>query len=118
MSLNKLVLVVDHDIDEAKLLHILLTRLGLDCLVVFSHEEAFETVWENPVNLILIRRSEPTYALCHQLKSNLQTASIPIILLCVTHRDEDDRLIEVSDSQVFRPWHPVTLTQMVKSYLE
>jgi len=79
-----MLLIVDDEIQQRKLLETLLRHEGYQIVSAASGEEALRLVAQQPPDLILLDIMMPGmdgYEVAHQLKGNQATANIPIIML-------------------------------------
>lgn len=116
------ILVVDDALENRELLGAHLTHAGYDVLMAADGQEALAAVAAQTPDLILLDVMMPVldgYEVCRRLKSNEQTAFIPIVILTAL-QDLDFRLrgIELgADDFLTKPFNHLELLTRVRSLL-
>jgi len=116
------ILVVDDEPVNRRLARAVLTPLGYRLLEACDGEEALETVRKEIPDLILLDIRMPKrdgYSVCKELKQNLKTKLVPIIMTTSLHQVEDKiKGIELGvDDFLIKPLHIAELTSRVRSLL-
>jgi DNA-binding response OmpR family regulator len=116
------ILIVEDDPITQKTVAILMTRVGFASTFASNGVEALEKVVENPPDLIISDVMMPVmdgFTFLYALRSNPQTANLPIILL--TARDSREDIIDGIDmganDYIPKPFDPDTLLASVKARL-
>jgi DNA-binding response OmpR family regulator len=116
------ILIVEDDTVTQKTVAILMARAGFASSFASNGVEALEKVVENPPDLIISDVMMPEmdgFTLLYALRSNPQTANIPIILL--TARDSEVDIIDGinmgASDYIPKPFDPNTLLVSVKARL-
>ena len=117
------ILIVEDDPVTQKTVAIIMARAGYASTFASNGVEALEKVVENPPDLIISDVMMPEmdgFTFLYALRSNPQTANIPIILL--TARDSGDDIIDGIDmganDYIPKPFDPNTLLSSVKARLK
>jgi putative two-component system response regulator len=117
------ILVVDDNHDNTLLMRELLVSRGYDVDTACSAEEAEAKVRERHPDLLLLDVVMPGksgYELCHDLKEDVETRLIPIVMITgLTDREDKVRGIESgADDFLNKPIFPEELFARVKSLLK
>ncbi len=123
MKNKKLVLVVDDNSENRKLLGNLLQANNYDVGSASDGERALEFIKNKHPDLILLDIIMPDmdgYEVCKKLKSNLETQYIPIIFLTAKTGTEDlVKGFEVGGvDYVSKPFNEIELLARVKTHIE
>jgi putative nucleotidyltransferase with HDIG domain len=120
---KRTILVVDDDRRVLDLLQISLTQNGYRIVTAQTGEEALETVRRDPPNLLILDLRLPKkngYEVCAALKSNKDTAHIPIVMVSAT-AEVDARLqglMHGADDYLTKPFSPKELLIKVRRIFE
>ena len=115
------VLVVDDEPAVRGMLTVALEMAGFEVVEAESSSSAFHEIADSVPDLMLIDWMMPQVSgleLCRRLRSNPDTASIPLILL--TAREEENAKItglEVADDYITKPFSPRELVARLKALL-
>jgi putative two-component system response regulator len=117
------ILVVDDNHDNTLLMRELLLSRGYDVDTASTAEEAEAKIRERHPDLLLLDVVMPGksgYELCHQLKDDVETRLIPIVMITgLTDREDKVRGIESgADDFLNKPIFPEELFARVKSLLK
>jgi signal transduction histidine kinase/DNA-binding response OmpR family regulator len=115
------VLVVDDDTEVAHYLQTLLSP-HFQVFVCFNADSAFKTVKERLPDLVLsdvVMPGASGYELCKQIKENLQSSHIPVIMLTAkaTVENQIEGLDTGADAYVTKPFAPAYLLSLIRSQL-
>lgn len=123
MSDKPLILIVDDNPANRKMLEILLKKDGYESLSLEDGKQTIEKTAEIAPDLILLDIMMPGfdgYHVCEELKSSKKTRDIPIIF--ITAKADSDALVkgfEVGASDyITKPFKPVELLARVKTHIE
>ncbi|GJM24064.1 MAG: DNA-binding response regulator [Phycisphaerae bacterium] len=103
------ILVVEDEVDLARMLQFNLERDGYGCTVANSGDKALQHIKENPPNLVLLDRMLPGLTgddVIMALRREPKTAHIPVIML-TAKAEEDDQLVGFAfgaDDYVTKPF--------------
>lgn len=116
------IMVVDDEPDLARLVAHHLQREGYQPISASTGTEAIEQIKRQPVSLMildLMMPGEDGLQICKRLRSQPETASLPIIIL--TARDQEtDKIVGLelgADDYITKPFSPRELMARVKSLL-
>ena len=117
------ILVVDDEPTIVRLMEFILARQGHEMLIAVNGEEALQKIREHQPDLVLLDIMMPRidgYAVAQQLRSDPETARLPIIMLSAKAQEEDIRRgQEVGvDAYVTKPFSPEHLVQVVTEHLQ
>ena len=90
----KCILVVDDNRSIVKVLELVLTHEGFEVLTAFDGQAALEAVNNRKPDLIILDIEMPEmsgYEVCRRLSLHAATQNIPVIMLTVKGRIEEDR---------------------------
>lgn len=116
------ILVVDDETDIQELVRYNLAKEGYGVECVGSGEEAVRRVRQTPPDLILLDLMLPGLDgldVCRQLKANLATAQIPVVMLTAKGEDADivTGLELGAEDYITKPFSPRVLIARVKAVL-
>jgi two-component system sensor histidine kinase/response regulator len=116
------VLIVDDTKDSIDLLVYFLKPAGYELLIAHDGLEAIEIVEKNPPDIILLDVMLPKldgFLVCEQLKKNVRTFHIPIIMITALKelKDKIHALEAGADDFISKPFDNVELITRVKSLL-
>ncbi len=127
MADKKKILLVDDDPDFVQAVQVIVESGGYDVRVAYDGKEGLEAVAEEKPDLIVLDVMMPVmngHEACAELKSNPETAGIPIILLTAvaervttstySHRD---MLESEAEDYMPKPVEPKELLELIKSWL-
>jgi len=119
---KKKILVVDGDSGILELVESNLPRDAYQVRGVFRPEQILAEATENPPDLVLLDLMPPglgALSACRELKNNLETGHIPIVLLTAQGEDSDivNGLDLGADGYLPRPFSPRVLAAMVRAVL-
>ncbi len=117
------ILIVEDDPVIQKTVAILMARAGFVTTFASNGVEALEKVVNNPPGLIISDVMMPEmdgFTLLYALRSNPQTANIPIILLTARGSNDDikDGINMGANDYIPKPFDPNTLLASVKARLK
>jgi two-component system alkaline phosphatase synthesis response regulator PhoP len=128
MADKKKVLLVDDDPDFVEAIKVIVENGGYAVRVAYDGAEGLEAVAEEKPDLIVLDVMMPVmngHEACAKLKSDPQTAKIPIILLTAvadrvttstyTHRD---MLESQAEDYMPKPVEPMELLNLIKHWLK
>jgi len=126
MSEKKKVLLVDDDPDFVEAVKVIVENGGYDVRVAYDGKEGLEAVAEERPDIIVLDVMMPVmngHEACAKLKSDEETADIPIILLTAvadrvttstyTHRD---MLESEADDYIPKPVEPKDLLELIENW--
>jgi cyclic di-GMP phosphodiesterase len=118
-----IILVVDDNADNALLMRELLTSRGYEVVVALQVEQAEQKIRQHHPDLILLDVVMPGksgYELCRELKDDVATRLIPVVMITgLTDREDKVRGIEAgADDFLNKPIFPEELFARVKSLLK
>lgn len=123
MGEKKRILLVDDELDIAKLVVFRLQKAGYDVISIDSGKGAFKLLNHKP-DLILLDILLPDidgYTLCKTIKSNPDYKDIPVILFTAsaTELGKLDQKIKELDAQdyIIKPFDPEELLSKIKKYI-
>ncbi len=119
---KKKVLIVDDDVDVMHYLTEILLP-NYDVLKRYNADSAFTLLKEESVDIVIsdvVMPDKDGYELCRQIKENIQTSHIPVILLTAKATVEDQvmGLNYGADAYVTKPFDPQYLTALVGSQIK
>jgi CheY-like chemotaxis protein/anti-sigma regulatory factor (Ser/Thr protein kinase) len=115
----KTVLVVDDDPDIAQLVRLQLESSGYRVLTASRGNQALELVKENKVDLVLLDRLLPDVNgldILDTLKTDAETAPIPVIMLTIIE-DDGDAMARGSSAYMVKPVNEQLLLEQVETAL-
>jgi len=128
MTEKKKILLVDDDPDFVEAVKVIVESGGYDVRVAYDGQEGLAMVDKERPDLIVLDVMMPVmngHETCARLKSNKETAKIPIILLTAvadrvttstyTHRD---MLESEAEDYMPKPVEPAELLELIKSWLK
>jgi two-component system alkaline phosphatase synthesis response regulator PhoP len=118
---RKRILVVDDERDIVELIRYNLAKEGYDVLTAYNGREALEKVSGN-TDLILLDVMMPLvdgFETCRRIKSNAQTAAVPVVFLTARLGEADEVVgLELgADDYIQKPISPRKLVARVKAVL-
>lgn len=119
---QKKILIVEDERDILQLVKHYLEKEGLRTTVAMTGLEALKRVAEDKPNLIVLDLMLPEMdglEVCKRLRSSLETAMLPIIML-TAKAEESDTIVGLelgADDYVTKPFSPKTLVARVKALL-
>lgn len=127
MAEKKKILLIDDDPDFVQAVQVIVESGGYEVRVAYDGKEGLEAVAEEKPDLIVLDVMMPVmngHEACAELKSNPETAGIPIILLTAvaervttstySHRD---MLESEAEDYMPKPVEPKELLELIKSWL-
>jgi len=127
MAEKKKILLIDDDPDFVEAVKVIVENAGYDVRVAYDGAEGLEAVAQEKPDLIVLDVMMPVmngHEACAKLKSDPQTAKIPIILLTAvadrvttstyTHRD---MLESEAEDYMPKPVEPEELLSLIKGWL-
>ena len=116
------ILVVDDEENIRELVRYNLAREGYQVTTVGSGEEALKQAGSKPPDLIVLDLMLPGmdgFAVCRQLKNDVRTAHIPIVMLTVKGEESDIVVgLELgADDYITKPFSPKVLLARIKAVL-
>jgi DNA-binding response OmpR family regulator len=116
------ILIVEDDPVTQKMVSILIARAGFGSIFASNGVEALEKVVENPPDLIISDVMMPEmdgFTFLYALRSNPQTANIPIIMLTArdSSNDINDGIDMGANDYIPKPFDSETLIASVKARL-
>ncbi len=128
MAEKKKILLIDDDPDFVEAVKVIVENAGYDVRVAYDGAEGLEAVALEKPDLIVLDVMMPVmngHEACAKLKSDPQTAKIPIILLTAvadrvttstyTHRD---MLESEAEDYMPKPVEPAELLSLIKGWLK
>jgi two-component system alkaline phosphatase synthesis response regulator PhoP len=128
MAEKKKILLIDDDPDFVEAVKVIVENAGYDVRVAYDGAEGLEAVAQEKPDLIVLDVMMPVmngHEACAKLKSDPQTAKIPIILLTAvadrvttstyTHRD---MLESEAEDYMPKPVEPAELLSLIKGWLK
>ncbi|MEI7657954.1 MAG: response regulator [Phycisphaerae bacterium] len=122
MALAPFILIVDDERDLVELVGYNLRKAGYDIAVAFTGRQALESVARRAPDLILLDVMLPELSgteVASRIRSNPQTASIPIIML-TAKSEEVDQIVGLTvgaDDYIPKPFSMKVLTARVQALL-
>ena len=122
MALAPFILIVDDERDLVELVGYNLRKAGYDIAVAFSGRQALDSVARRAPDLILLDVMLPELSgteVASRIRSNPQTASIPIIML-TAKSEEVDQIVGLTvgaDDYIPKPFSMKVLTARVQALL-
>ncbi len=122
MALAPFILIVDDERDLVELVGYNLRKAGFDIAVAFTGRQALESVGRRAPDLILLDVMLPELSgteVASRIRSNPQTASIPIIML-TAKSEEVDQIVGLTvgaDDYIPKPFSMKVLTARVQALL-
>ena len=121
--MKKKILLVDDEPDIILIVRGRLISWGYDVETVMNGRAALEAVKRQKPDLIVMDVRMPVMSgpeACTQLKTDPQTASIPIILMTAsTEIGRGDAFTQsMADDFVLKPFDPAVLLEKIKKYLD
>jgi CheY-like chemotaxis protein len=119
---QKLILVIDDEEAIVLLLETILSVYGYRSIACMNPEKAIQTVLEQRPNLIILDIAMPGidgYEICSKLKSNPETANIPILMLTALALAQDKKhsLECGADAFVFKPFDPQNIIEEIEKLI-
>jgi DNA-binding response OmpR family regulator len=119
--MNK-VLIVDDDPDIRTLYGLLLRREGFEVIEAGSGQEALSKVQAETPTLVLLDVMMPGmngYEVCQRIKSDPQTANLPILMISgkTTIADRKNGMLVGADDFLAKTIRPQSLISRVKTFL-
>lgn len=119
---SKRILIVDDEPHIQEVIRVSLEDFGFDLMEVADGENVYQTVLDARPDLILLDVMMPGkdgYTVCQELKSDPQTAGIPIILLTAKSRPEEmeQGLAAGANAYVAKPFSPLSLLTVIHQHL-
>lgn len=128
MAEKKKILLIDDDPDFVQAVQVIVESGGYEVRVAYDGKEGLEAVAEEKPDLIVLDVMMPVmngHEACAKLKSDPETAEIPIILLTAvaervttstySHRD---MLESEAEDYMPKPVEPAELLELIKSWLK
>ena len=116
------VLIVDDEIDSLKLIGLLLESKGYQIVAAQNGERAIEKALQEPPDLVILDVMMPGmsgYEVCRRLRTNPQTATIPILMFTAKTQVMDKVIgFEAgADEYLTKPIQPAELLDRVEMLL-
>lgn len=116
------ILVVEDDTRIQELLHYNLTRAGFSVVSAYSAEEALSFLSQRPIDIVILDLMLPGMdglTFCRRLKSQPDTANIPVIMLTARGEDQDivTGLETGADDYIPKPFSPKVLIARIRAVL-
>jgi DNA-binding response OmpR family regulator len=116
------ILVVDDEPDILELARVILKSKGYEVITANDGQEALEKVSVSKPDLIILDILMPRmngFEVCKKLKSDQETASIPILMFTVLGRDKDREqgLKAGADDYLVKPFSAEELINIIKNRL-
>jgi len=113
-------LIVEDDPDIAKLIDFNLTGAGFESRLVITGEEALQSVVHEPTEIVILDLTLPGIdglTVCRRLKDDVQTRSIPILIVSARGEEEDVIAgLEIgADDYVTKPFSPRVLVARARA---
>jgi len=120
---NRVILVVDDNRDNLRLLSTILSDAGYGVRVAMNGEMALESVNSTPVDLILLDIRMPGvdgYEVCRRLKSDEKTKDIPVLFISAAKEIEEKvKSFSVGGvDYISKPFQSEEILARVKVHLE
>jgi DNA-binding response OmpR family regulator len=120
--LSAKVLIVDDEIDSLKLIGLLLESKGYQIVAAQNGERAIEKALQEPPDLVILDVMMPGmsgYEVCRRLRTNPQTATIPILMFTAKTQVMDKVIgFEAgADEYLTKPIQPAELLDRVEMLL-
>lgn len=118
----KRILIVDDEADVLKMVTYRVQKAGYEALTAIDGEKALEAVDKEHPDLILLDLRLPIvdgWEVCHHLKNDKKTASIPIIILSASIsalNAEKTKELKAED-YVLKPFEPSILLEKIKQLI-
>lgn len=117
----KKILVVDDEIDIAKVTSARLKKLGYEVTNAFSGEEALDFLNKGAFDLVLLDILLPGiqgYDVCRQIKNSDKLKNIPVIFFTATVTKIPEAVKEFgADDYITKPFEVEDLIRIIKKYL-
>ncbi|MDO8528071.1 MAG: response regulator [Deltaproteobacteria bacterium] len=123
MNQKKTILLVDDEKDLSEELGIRLKASGYSVLVAYNGPKGIERAMQEKPDLILLDVIMPKmngYQVCHDLKNDPKTKSIPVILLTAKTQESDKTWGKEcgADEYITKPYEIYSLLSKIKALLE
>ena len=114
------ILVADDERHIVRLVQVILERAGYQVVCAFTAGEALERVIDERPDFLILDTSLPDidgYALTRQIRSNSETAALPIQLFlpCASQAEIDRARDAGADYWLTKPFSPSELLQIVRN---
>lgn len=121
--MNKKILVIEDDPGSLRLMVYSLQHQGYHVLTATNGLEGVREAQEKKPDLIVLDVMLPGldgFELCHRLKTDPETAILPILMVSVKARETDKAtgLKVGADDYMSKPWHRLELLSKVASMLK
>lgn len=116
-------LVVEDSSTDKEIITSFLQRIGISFIVAQSAEEAFDKVKNNQFDLIILDVILPDrsgYEICRDLKAEMVTQKIPV-LICSTKRTDIDKfwgMKQGADAYLAKPLNQEEFMKTIKELIE
>jgi DNA-binding response OmpR family regulator len=113
------VLVVDDDSDILEVLTLILSMNGIQVEAISQGAQVYDNVFVNRPNVILLDvnlGSHDGRTICNDLKSQVETKSIPVIMFSANHNIRQSAMDNKADDFLEKPFDIDQLISRVKSY--
>jgi len=122
MSPKAYILIVEDDLDAAQLIEIILRRAGFKTLTAYDGWDGLQKVQEEKPALVVLDVMMPSidgYEVCRRLRSDPDTAAIPVLMLTAKTggRAQMTGFESGADDYVFKPVKAEDLVTRVRSLL-
>ncbi|WP_456479524.1 response regulator [Nautilia sp.] len=116
---NKRILVVDDDPINRKLIVRILSKKGFESLEAGNGIEAFNTLTNNDVDIILLDIVMPVMdgiEFLKEIKTKPEYINLPIIILTTDDSKKTQALALGANDVIIKPISPVTLLETIEKY--
>ncbi len=117
------ILIVEDDTFSAQVLEMALKRQGYETLVALNGMKALQVLQDQHPDLILLDLMLPGidgYEVLSRIRSNPQTAAIPVIVISAKSNEDDQQLAQRIGANAYltKPYQLTTLYQLIQNTLE
>jgi len=117
------ILVADDEEDYLNLLRLILIPEGYEVITAEDGEQALKKVKESSPDLLILDVNMPKlngYDVCEKIRENKKLKKIPIIMLTVRSREEEEVFgLDIGcDDYITKPFEPTELVARVKTVLK
>jgi DNA-binding response OmpR family regulator len=120
---NEKILVADDSSTTVEMIKAALEQEKFKVITACDGQEALDKTYQERPNLILLDVEMPKingYQVCKQLKENLKTKDIPIVMLTVKSKESDKQwgLGMGADEYLTKPFEMVKVIEIIKERLK
>lgn len=121
--MSKRILIVDDDLETVKLIGLMLQRRGYEVISAYAGDQALAAAEAEKPDLVILDVMMPDmdgYEVCHQLRSNPNTAFVPVIMFTAKALvgDKVAGFQAGADDYLTKPIHPSDLVSRVEAMLQ